>query len=101
MEERVPRPCAKIVCGLNDSIVKILQARQHSHDDVRNTEGDVRNKNRPKSAPYSTCHEKHEKRNADQNIRHDKRRIYERMVDRLKPPAPLVERERSRRPENA
>ena len=46
----------------------------------------------PEAAVHMARGEEHEERNADEDVGHDERRVDERMVDRLQPPAPLVER---------
>ena len=101
MEERVPRPRTKVIGRLRDAVVEVLQARENRHHHVGDAERDVRNQDRPEPAVDLHRHEQHEKRNANQDVRHDERRVDERMVNRLKTSLPAVERQRGRRPDHA
>ena len=101
LEERVPGTRPEIIRRFNDAVVEILESGKHGHRHVRDAERHVSDENRPESAIDVDGDEKHQQRNADEDIGHHQRRIDQRMVNRLQPVLPAVERERRRRAENA
>ena len=56
------------------------KARENRHDNVRDTERDMGDEDCPEPAVHVAGDEQHEERNADEDVRHDERRIDERMV---------------------